>query len=97
MIDGVNDCLASRLKCAAVPAAPLRVWVGLCACDRAGLRPLWPLPPPAPSPLIQEMLASKLDIIAKLSRKFPAEPGSIFTGNAMLAGTPGRAWALALK
>jgi hypothetical protein len=47
--------------------------------------------------LIQEMLASKLDIIAKLSRKLPAKPGGIFPGNAMLAGAPGRAGALAFE
>jgi hypothetical protein len=44
-----NDNDKHILFSAAVPAAPLRFWCGLCARDRAGLWPLWPLPHPAPS------------------------------------------------
>jgi hypothetical protein len=39
---------------------------------------------------IEKALTSKLDIIGELTGKFPAEPGSIFTGNAVLPTAPSR-------
>jgi len=52
-----------------------------------------PCAPAAPSllkakGLAKEPLTAKLDVVAKFAGKLPAEPGGIFTGNAMLPTDP---------
>jgi hypothetical protein len=69
--------------------------VGLCACDRAGLRP--PCLPAAPGPVafqrirpIKKTLTAKLDMIAKFTGKFLLETRGPLAGNAMFPRTSSR-------
>ena len=66
---------------------------GLCACDRAGMRP--PASPPHPAPsLLQHIgvgaktLAPKLKMIPELTDKFLLEQRGPLAGNVMLASDP---------
>jgi len=61
--------------------------LGLCARDRAGLRPLCPLTHPAPS-LVEKTLAAKLEVRRNITGEFLPQIIGPLAGNAMLAGDP---------
>ena len=67
--------------------------MGLCACDRAGLRLPHSLPHPAPSRLggigpVEKTLAAKLEVIPEFTDKFLLEERGPLAGNVMLASDP---------
>jgi hypothetical protein len=81
-----------------VPVAPRRVGGGLCACDRAGLRPLRPPPPPAPSRAKGSgptTVTAKADIRAYLIGILQLEVGSTLPRYTMNIAAPGGGWSFA--